>query len=99
MGYLVLSLVLATIANISVKFSSGFERLFPSITSFLFFGACLYFLTISVQTIEVGIAYAIWGGVSIMATTLFGILLFNERASSKKFLFISFIILGIIIIK
>ena len=36
MGYLVLSLVLATIANISVKFSSGFEGLFPSITSFYF---------------------------------------------------------------
>ncbi|MEL3971056.1 multidrug efflux SMR transporter [Rossellomorea oryzaecorticis] len=99
MGYLVLSLVFATIANISVKFSSGFERLFPSIISFIFFVACLYFLTMSVQTIEVGIAYAIWGGVSIMATTIFGILLFNEKASRKKFLYISFIILGIMIIK
>ncbi|QST01019.1 multidrug efflux SMR transporter [Pontibacillus sp. ALD_SL1] len=99
MGYLVLSLVLATMGNISVKLSSGFQRLFPSVTSFVFIGACLYFLTMSVQTIEVGVAYAIWGGASIVATTLFGILLFNERASGKKFIFISFIVLGIVIIK
>lgn len=99
MGYLILSLILTTIANISVKLSSGFQRVIPSITSFVFFGACLYFLTMSVQTIEVGIAYAIWGGASIMATTLFGILLFNEKASGEKFIFISFIVLGIVIIK
>ncbi|WLR47379.1 multidrug efflux SMR transporter [Halobacillus litoralis] len=99
MGYLILSLVFATIGNISVKLSYGFQRVFPSITAFVFIGACLYFLTLSVQTIEVGIAYAIWSGVSIMATTIFGILLFNEKASRRKFLFISFIILGVMIIK
>ncbi|MBN9654082.1 multidrug efflux SMR transporter [Halobacillus sp. GSS1] len=99
MGYLILSLVFATIGNISVKLSSGFKRIIPSITAFVFIGACLYFLTLSVQTIEVGIAYAIWSGVSIMATTIFGILLFNEKASRRKFLFIILIILGVMIIK
>jgi small multidrug resistance pump len=98
MGYLLVSLILATLGNICVKLSAGFRRIFPSAASFVLIGLCLYFLTLSVKTIEIGIAYALWSGVSIAATTLAGILLFNEKASKRKFLSIGLIIAGVLIL-
>ncbi|WP_232324794.1 DMT family transporter [Halobacillus mangrovi] len=98
LGYLILSLLFATLGNICVKLSSGFRRFLPSTASFGFIGLCLYFLTLSVETLEIWIAYAVWSGVSIAATTLFGIFLFNEEASRKKFISIGLIIIGVIIL-
>ncbi|MGR3762864.1 DMT family transporter [Rossellomorea sp. NS-SX7] len=99
MGYLILSLIFAAIGNICVKLSSGFHRWLPSTAAFVLIGACLYFLTLSVQTMEVGVAYAIWSGVSIAATTLFGIFFFKEKADVRKFIFVGLIILGVLVLQ
>ncbi|WP_431803649.1 DMT family transporter [Halobacillus andaensis] len=99
MEYLVLSLLFATLGNICVKLSSGFRQWLPSVASFVLIGCCLYFLKLSVRSIEIGVAYAIWSGVSIAATTLFGILLFKEKTRKRKFIFIGLIIIGVVILQ
>ncbi|KAB8135751.1 multidrug efflux SMR transporter [Gracilibacillus oryzae] len=100
MGYLFLtiSLVFAVIGNMSVKLSQGFQRRLPSVGVFLFYGFCIYFLTLSIQHIEVSVAYAIWSGVTIMATTVIGILFFNEKINMRKLSSIVIILVGVLVL-
>ncbi|MCA1011561.1 DMT family transporter [Halobacillus halophilus] len=98
MGYLIAALILAALGQVTVKLSLGFKRLLPSILSFALFGLCIYFLTLSVQYIEVGIAYAVWSGVSIAATTLLGILFFNEKITRRKLISTLLILVGVVIL-
>ncbi|UOQ44207.1 SMR family transporter [Halobacillus salinarum] len=98
MIYLITALLLAAAGQITVKKSAGFRRWIPSLLSFLLFGLCIYFLTVAVQYMEVGIAYAIWSGASIVSTTIIGILLFNETASRRKLFYIGLILIGVIIL-
>ncbi|MFD2923949.1 DMT family transporter [Halobacillus naozhouensis] len=100
MGYILLtiSLIFAVLGNTSVKLSQGFYKRMPSFGSFLFYGFCIYFLTLSVQHIEVSIAYAIWSGVTIAATTLIGILFFNESINKRKVSSVLLIIAGVLVL-
>ena len=98
-AFLLISLVFAVAGNTSVKFSKGFQKRLPSIGSFLLYGICLYFLSLSVQYIDVSIAYAIWSGVTIASTTLIGILFFRESFSKGKVLSVGLIIVGVIVLK
>ncbi|SFO96893.1 DMT family transporter [Salibacterium halotolerans] len=100
MGYtfLAVSLIFAVIGNISVKLSDGFRRRLPSAGVFLFYIFCIYFLTISVQKIEISTAYAIWSGMTIAATTLLGIVFFQESADKRKLSSIACIILGVLLL-
>ncbi|WP_283152553.1 DMT family transporter [Guptibacillus hwajinpoensis] len=98
MIFLILALAFSIIGSITVKLSAGFTLKIPGISSFILFGLCIYFLTLSVQSIEIGLAYAIWSGGSIAGTTIAGLILFNEKATRRKFLSIAFIIIGVVIL-
>ncbi|MBY7142019.1 QacE family quaternary ammonium compound efflux SMR transporter [Virgibacillus sp. NKC19-3] len=101
MGSLLLtvSVIFSIIANIFAKLSRGFKNKGLSILSFLFFGLCIYFLTLSVQYIEVGIVYAVWSGAAIAATAIMGIVFFKETANKVKLLSILVILIGVIILQ
>ncbi|MGG1684346.1 DMT family transporter [Pseudalkalibacillus sp. NRS-1564] len=98
MIFLILALAFSIIGSIAVKLSAGFTRKIPGLASFVLFGLCIYFLTLSVQSIEIGLAYAIWSGGSIVGTTIAGLILFNEKTTRRKFLSIAFIIIGVVIL-
>lgn len=98
MMFLTTSLICSTLGSICVKQSQGFQKRFYAVMSFVLFGFCIYFLTLAVETMDVGIAYALWSGVSIATTTISGILLFNEKASKRKFISIVVIIAGVVIL-
>ncbi len=97
--FLIISLLFAVAGNTSVKLSKGFHKRIPSIGSFLFYGICLYFLTLSVQFMDVSIAYAIWSGVTIASTTMFGVLFFNESCNKRKVISVILVIAGVLILK
>ena len=97
--FLLISLLFAVAGNTSVKLSKGFQKRLASVTSFLLYGVCLYFLTLSVQYMDISIAYAIWSGVTIASTTLIGILFFQETKSKRKIASVVLIIVGVIIVK
>ncbi|MDX8342355.1 DMT family transporter [Rossellomorea sp. YZS02] len=97
--FLLISLLFAVAGNTSVKLSKGFQKRMASIASFLLYGVCLYFLTLSVRYMAISIAYAIWSGVTIASTTLIGVLFFQEKISKGKIGSIVLIIVGVIIVK
>lgn len=76
--------------------SEGFTKLMPSIVVLLGYGIAFYFLSITLRTIPVGIAYAIWSGVGIVLITLVGWLVFGQKMDAPALIGMGLIIAGVV---
>jgi len=76
--YLSIAIVAEVIGTSALKASEGFTRLGPSLITILGYAAAFYFLSLTLKTIPVGIAYAIWSGVGIVLISLIGYALFRQ---------------------
>jgi quaternary ammonium compound-resistance protein SugE len=56
----------------------------------------VYLLSVSLKTIPVGTAYAVWTGIGAVGTAILGIILFGESKELIRIGFIFVIIVGII---
>ncbi len=95
MFFAILSEVIATTA---LKLSDDFTKIVPSVIVVIGYGASFYLLSISLDVIPIGLAYAIWSGVGIVLTVIAGILIWRETLDWARVIGIIFIILGILII-
>ena len=100
MGYVYLSIAIVAevIATSALKESLGFSKLGPSLVSVIGYMVAFYLLALTLQTISVGIAYAIWAGVGIVLIAAVGVLLFKQTLDPPAFVGMAFIVLGILII-
>ncbi len=96
---LITSIIFSIITNVFVKLSHGFKNKTATVLAFLFFAFCIFFLTLSVQYIEIGIAYAIWCGIVLTGITLIGVIFFNESKNMVKLISIFIILIGVIILQ
>lgn len=98
-----LSLLLAIgceiFGTLFLKLSNGFEKWPFGVASITCFCACFVFLAPAMKEIPVGIVYAIWAGVGIVAATIMGILFFSEQLSLAQSVFIGLILVGTIGLK
>jgi multidrug transporter EmrE-like cation transporter len=74
--------------------SNGFERWHWGALSILCYSACFWFLAPAMKALPVGIVYAIWAGVGIVAATMIGAVAFNERLGAVQFLFLAMVLIG-----
>jgi len=96
--YLLLGIIAEVIATSSLTSTKEFSKLWPSVFVLLLYGLGLFFLTLSLRTIPVGIAYAIWAGMGIVLVTLFGFLFLRQKLDVAAVAGICFIIAGVLII-
>ncbi|KON67838.1 multidrug efflux SMR transporter [Peribacillus butanolivorans] len=82
-----------------LKVSNGFKKLFPSIGVIIGMGIAFYCLSLSLNTIPLGTAYAIWSGIGTALTALVGVIVYKERFNLKKFLGLVLIIGGVVVLK
>jgi len=61
--------------------------------------ASFYFLSLSLKTLPIGTAYAIWTGIGTVGTVVLGIILFKEPINVMRMICIVFIVLGIVGLK
>ncbi len=94
--YLILAILLEIIGTTCMKVANGFTKLLPSVGTFLAYGVCFAFLSLSLKKIPVSVAYAIWGAAGITIISVVGILVFKESVSALKIFSILFIVLGVI---
>ena len=92
-----IAIVAETIATSAMKSSEGFTRLLPSIIVVVGYGIAFYFLSVTLKTIPVGIAYAIWSGVGIVLISLAGWALFGQKLDAAALLGITLIITGVVV--
>ncbi|GIP24260.1 MULTISPECIES: multidrug efflux SMR transporter [Paenibacillus] len=91
--------ILSELAGTSLlKASAGFTKLLPSLGTLVFFGAAFYLLSLSLQSIPLGVAYAIWSGVGTAATAIIGIVIWKEAVNWYTVGGILLIIAGVILL-
>lgn len=80
---------------IGLKYSEGFTRLWPSVATIGVMAVSMFLLALSVRTLPVGTAYAVWTGIGAIGTVIAGILLFNEPATAVRVVCLGLILCGI----
>ncbi|OUY06741.1 DMT family transporter [Acinetobacter populi] len=99
MAYLYLSLAILAevIATSSLKASNGFTVLIPSIITVVGYTIAFFLLSITLKTIPVGIAYAIWSGAGIIIISIVGWIVFKQHLDLPAFIGLGLMIAGIIV--
>ena len=96
--YLLIAIVFEIIATTFLKKSEEFTKLLPSVITGAGYLAAFYFLSLSLRTVPLGIAYALWSAIGIVLITVIGALVYKETPDLPAIIGIVFIILGVAII-
>ena len=96
--FLITAVALGTASNIFAKEAEGFTKVFPSLLSALTIVLCMYCLSQVMKTISAGYTYATFAGLCIIATTIIGILRFNQWPNFYAFIGLIFIIIGVMLV-
>lgn len=96
--FLALAIVFELFGTSMLKASEGFTKVLPSAGVIIGFSIAFYSLSLSLQQIPLGIAYAIWSGVGTAATAFIGFLVWKEKLSMTTVLGIMLIIAGVIVL-
>nr|WP_315397006.1 SMR family transporter [uncultured Duganella sp.] len=92
-----IAIVAETIATSALKSSEGFSRLVPSAIVLAGYAVAFYFLSLTLRSIPVGIAYAVWSGVGIVLITLVGWAVYGQKMDAPALIGMAFIIAGVVI--
>ena len=95
---LIVAVVLGTASNGFAKGAQGFTILLPSIITAVTIVGCMYTLSLVMKTIPVGITYASFAGLCIIATTIVGIYKFKQIPDLYTMIGLALIIAGVLIV-
>ena len=95
---LIVAVVLGTAANGFAKGAQGFTLLIPSFLTAITIVGCMYALSLVMKTIPVGITYASFAGLCIIATTIVGMYKFNQMLDLYTVIGLVLIITGVLIV-
>ena len=95
---LIIAVILGTAANGFAKGAQGFTLFIPSTLTAITIVGCMYALSIVMKTIPVGITYASFAGLCILATTIVGVYKFNQMPDFYTMVGLALIISGVLIV-
>ena len=84
---------------LSVNGSQGFTKLAWSLIALVFFLCTLFFLSVALKKVDVGIGYAVWAGIGSVGAALLGPVFFDEVLTPAKAFWLVVIIAGVIWLK
>ncbi|RYU63204.1 QacE family quaternary ammonium compound efflux SMR transporter [Methylolobus aquaticus] len=96
--YLGIAIVAEVVATSALKSAEGFTRLWPSLLVFAGYAVAFFFLSLTLDSIPVGIAYAIWSGVGVVLVSLLGWLLYQQALDTPALIGVALIVAGVIVI-
>jgi small multidrug resistance pump len=89
------AIVFEVAGTLTLKFTEGMTRLWPTVLMFAFYLASLFGLSIAVARIPVGTAYAVWSGVGTLMVAVLGILWFKEQVTVLRCVSMLLIVVGV----
>ena len=98
-AYLLLAIISEVIATASIKSTEEFTNLIPSVVVIVGYCAAFYFLSLTLDEIPLGIAYAIWSAVGIVGVALIAVIFHGQRLDTGAMVGIGLIIAGIVIMR
>lgn len=98
LAWLAIAIVAEVIATTALKASDGFTNTVPSIITAVGYGIAFWCMSISIKTVPVGLAYAIWSGVGIVLITGIAWVLFKQRLDAPALAGMGLIVAGVLVI-
>lgn len=100
MAYFLLALAIGAeiTATTFLKYSKGFTKLLPSLACVISYVICYVAFSRAIQRMNLGVAYATWCGVGIVATTLISAIVFGEKISLAGVFGIICIVVGCVVL-
>lgn len=95
---LIIAILGEVAATTSLKLSEGFTRPTPSIFVFLGYAVSFYCLSLTLKTIQLGVAYAVWSGLGMFCITLIGYIIFNQKLDLWAMLGMALILSGVLVL-
>lgn len=96
--YLGIAIVFEVIGTTALKQSDAFTKLVPSLITAVTYGASFVFLALTLKSIPVGLAYAMWSGVGIVLIAAVGWFWFRQSLDTPALLGLGLIIAGVIVV-
>lgn len=97
-AYLLAAIICEVIATSALKAAEGFSRLWPSVIVIAGYGLAFYCLSLTLRTIPVGIAYALWSGIGIVLIALAGWIIYRQPLDMPAVVGIALILAGVLVI-
>ena len=95
---LIIAVILGTASNSFAKSADGFTLLTPSIITAITIVACMYALSLVMKSIPVGITYAYFAGLCIVATSVVGVIKFQQIPNFYTLIGLILIISGVVLV-
>jgi|SRR3990167_3662349 len=96
--YLAIAIACEVVATSALKATEGFTRWQPSALVVAGYGLAFFFLSLTLRSIPVGIAYAIWAGAGVVLVSIAGWLLYQQVLDGAAILGIGLIVTGVLVI-
>lgn len=96
--YLGIAIVGEVIATSFLRASAGFTQLVPTVVVVIGYGVTFYFFSLALQTIPVGIGYAIWSGVGIVLVSIIAYFAYGQSLDLPALIGIGLILAGVLVI-
>jgi small multidrug resistance pump len=96
--FLLTAIFAEVLATSALKASAGMTKLGPTAVVVAGYGAAFYLLSLTLDQIPVGVAYAIWSGVGIVAISLIGWRFFDQSLDMPALMGMGLIVLGVAVI-
>ena len=91
------AVVAEVIATSALKASEGFSKLVPSLVVVAGYAVAFYLLSLTLRSIPVGIAYAVWSGLGVVLIALVGWLVFGQRLDAFALAGMALIVAGVLV--
>jgi small multidrug resistance pump len=96
--YLALAIGFEVVATSALKATQGFTRWQPSVLVAVGYGLAFFFLSLTLRTVSIGVAYAIWSGVGVVLVSVIGWFLYQQTLDLAAWIGIGLIVLGVLVI-
>lgn len=96
--FLSVAIVSEVVATSALKASEGFSRFWPSLVVVAGYGSAFYFLSLTLNTIPVGVVYAIWSGAGITLIALAGWILYGQSLDIPAIIGMLLIVAGVVVL-
>jgi quaternary ammonium compound-resistance protein SugE len=96
---LIIAGLFETVWVVSLKYSEGFTKLWPSVITIVTMAISIYLLAIAMKSLPLGTSYAVWTSIGAIGAVIFGVVFFGESKDLLKIVFVAMIIGGIVGLK
>lgn len=96
--FLALAIILETTGTVFMKLSDGFTKPLHVIGTCIAYIACFYFLSLSLKTIPLGVAYAVWAGLGIVLGNIIAVAFFKQQFDLAAGIGVGLIVTGVFVL-